>query len=78
MLALAVNVVADVLFIKVLGNVYGAALASVCTLVASTAYGYVALRRYLPLTFRGAVGAAVLELKASSAGLFHKMKLLRL
>jgi len=77
-LALGVNVVADVLFIKALGNVYGAALASVCTLVASTAYGYVALRRYLPLTFRGALGVGLLELKAGSTGLFHKMKLLRL
>jgi len=77
-LALGVNVVADVLFIHVLGSVYGAALASVCTLLVSTTYGYVTLRRYLPLTFRGALGAAVLELKNTSAGLFHKAKLLRL
>ncbi|MCC3155137.1 oligosaccharide flippase family protein [Hymenobacter sp. BT770] len=77
-LALAVNVLADLVCIKLLGNVYGAALASVFTLVASTAYGYVALRRYLPLRFRGALGWGLLELRSSSAGLVHKAKLLRL
>lgn len=77
-LALTVNVLADILCIKLLGNVYGAAVASVFTLVASTVYGYVALRRYLPVNFRGAWGLALAELRSSTAGLFHKARLLRL
>ena len=77
-LALAVNVVADILCIKLLGNVYGAALASVFTLVVSTCYGYVALRRHLPVRFQGAWGLAMTELKTGSIGLFQRMKLLRL
>ncbi|GAB3845975.1 hypothetical protein GCM10028822_05290 [Hymenobacter terrigena] len=74
MLGLAVNVVADIVCIKLLGSVYGAALASTFTLITSTAYGYVALRRYLPITFQGALGLAVQELRNSSAGLLHRLK----
>ncbi|WP_210520370.1 lipopolysaccharide biosynthesis protein [Hymenobacter terricola] len=76
-LALTVNVLADIICIKVMGNIYGAAVASVFTLMASTIYGYVTLHRYLPITFRGTIDLAVFELRESAAFLSHKAKLLR-
>ena len=77
MVALAVNVVADIACIRLLGNVYGAAVASAFTLVASTAYGYLVLRRYLPVQLRGALGPALLELRAAAAALSRKVGLAR-
>ena len=77
-LALTVNIAADILCIKLLGNVYGAAVASIFTLVASTTYGYIVLRRYLPINHLGTWNLARLELKNIGAVFFDKVKLLRL
>lgn len=51
-LALVVNVATDILCIRLTHNIYGAAWASVFTLVASTLYGYFMLRRYLPISLQ--------------------------
>ena len=77
-IALTVNILADILCIKMMGNIYGAAVASMFTLVASTVYGYIVLKRYLPIPFRGTLTLAVIEVKEIAAVLFHKMKLLRM
>lgn len=49
-LCLGINVVTDLVGIGLTHNVYGAAAASIFTLLFAVAYGYYALRRYLPLT----------------------------
>ena len=74
LLALGTNVVADVVCIRLTHSVYGAAWASAFTLVASTLYGYVVLRRYLPINFRGMWGLAILEVRTQLGALFQKPK----
>jgi len=63
-LALAVNVGADVACIHFSHSIYGAAWASVFTLLASTVYGYVVLRRFLPISFRGLPELAAAEVRS--------------
>ncbi|MGY2134567.1 oligosaccharide flippase family protein [Hymenobacter sp. HD11105] len=74
LLALSVNVAADIICIKLTGNVYGAALASVFTLLVSTIYGYLVLGRYLPLRLQSILPRAFEEVVRRGAGLFHKLR----
>jgi O-antigen/teichoic acid export membrane protein len=62
-LALAVNVVADIACIHFTRSIYGAAWASVFTLLASTAYGYFVLRRFIPINFSGVPELAATEIR---------------
>ncbi|TGE28668.1 lipopolysaccharide biosynthesis protein [Hymenobacter metallicola] len=74
LLALAVNVGADIGFIQLTGSVYGATLASVATMLASTVYGYVVLSRYLPLPLGSMLPLALEEILRRGASLFHKLR----
>ena len=76
-LALVVNVVADLIFIHFAKNIYGAALASIITMTASTVYGYVVLRRYLPVSFRGMAGLVVPEVKGQLTAAAQKLRLVK-
>lgn len=60
LIALGVNTLTDIVGIHLLHNVYGAAVASTLTMLASLVYGYIVLRRFLPFSMRG-VGALVKE-----------------
>ncbi|OON67585.1 oligosaccharide flippase family protein [Hymenobacter sp. CRA2] len=73
LLALAVNVAADVLLIRLTGNVYGAALASVLTVLSSLIYGYVVLGRYLPLHLQSMLPLAFDDVLRRGTLLFHKL-----
>lgn len=74
-LALAVNASADVMCIRLTGSVYGAAAASIFTLLASLAYGYWALNKYLPLNFHDTFPLAFSELRTRTDVLFRKARL---
>ena len=74
MLALGVNALADIVCIRLTHSIYGAAWASVFTLVASTAYGYIVLLRYLPINFRGVLGLAIAEVRNQLDNLSKKAK----
>ena len=74
LLALAVNVVADVLLIRLTGNVYGAALASVLTMLTSLGYGYVVLGRYLSLRLQAMLPLALDDARHRAALLLHKLR----
>jgi Na+-driven multidrug efflux pump len=74
LLALSVNVAADIICIKLTGSVYGAALASVFTLLVSTIYGYVVLGRYLPLRLQGILPLALDDVIRRGTVLFQKLR----
>ncbi|RZK98928.1 MAG: hypothetical protein EOO62_25575, partial [Hymenobacter sp.] len=69
MLVLVLNVVTDIIGIHVAHNIYGAAWASVVTLIAGIAYGYWVLLRFLPINFRGIPQLAVAEVREQLAAL---------
>jgi O-antigen/teichoic acid export membrane protein len=73
-LALAVNVVADVACIYFTRNIYGVAAASIITLLASTAYGYFILRRYLPISFSGIPELAAEEVRGRLDGVLRRLR----
>lgn len=73
LLALGVNVAADIICIKLTGSVYGAALASVFTLLVSAVYGYVVLGRYLPLRLQSILPLALDEVVRRGTVLFQKI-----
>jgi O-antigen/teichoic acid export membrane protein len=52
-IALAVNTAGDFVAIHFTHSIYGAAVASALTLLASLLYGYVVLRRFLPFNLQG-------------------------
>ncbi|RZK15564.1 MAG: lipopolysaccharide biosynthesis protein [Flavobacterium sp.] len=52
-LTLIINVVADVIALKLTGNVYGAAVASFITLIFGICFGYFTLRKYLDFNLNG-------------------------
>ncbi|RZK24768.1 MAG: lipopolysaccharide biosynthesis protein [Hymenobacter sp.] len=60
LIALGVNTVTDIVGIHFLQNIYGAAVASTLTMLASLLYGYVVLRRFLPFDLKG-IGGLVKE-----------------
>lgn len=74
LLALGTNVVADVVCIRLTHSVYGAAWASTFTLVVSTIYGYVVLRRFVPVNLQGVWGLATEEVRAQFNARFQKAK----
>jgi len=73
-LALAVNVVADVACIYFTRNIYGVAAASIITLLASTLYVYVVLRRYLPISFSGIPELAVEEVRGRFDSVLRRLR----
>ena len=57
-IALVVNALADFVAIHFTHSIYGAAVASALTMLASLLYGYVVLRRFLPFNLQG-IGSLV-------------------
>ena len=74
LLALAVNVVADIACIHFTHSVYGAAVASIFTLLASTIYGYIVLRRFLPVNFRGLPQLAASEMRGRLGSVRRRLR----
>jgi O-antigen/teichoic acid export membrane protein len=60
-IALVVNALGDFVAIHFTHSIYGAAVASALTLLASLLYGYVVLRRFLPFDLRGVGGLVKTE-----------------
>jgi O-antigen/teichoic acid export membrane protein len=76
-LALAVNVTADIVCIHFMHNIYGAAVASTFTLTASALYGYIVLRRFLPINFKGVGELVATEVKSQATTAAMKLKLVK-
>ncbi|WP_139923574.1 lipopolysaccharide biosynthesis protein [Hymenobacter sp. DG01] len=76
LIALAINTTADILCIKFTGSIYGAAVASAFTLVASLGYGYWVLNKYLPLHYQDTFPLALAEFRSRLDLLFQKVKLI--
>jgi len=70
--SLIVNVIADIIFIKLIGNIYGAAIASFFTLLFSVAFGYFSLRKYLPFRINGIMKLGYYEFKMIVSGFIRK------
>lgn len=51
--SLVINVAADIIAIKIFGNVYSVAAASIFTLLFGVGFGYITLNRYLPYNLNG-------------------------
>ncbi|MBF9236502.1 oligosaccharide flippase family protein [Hymenobacter sp. BT683] len=62
-LMLAVNVVGDVAALLLFGNIYGVAFASLPTGIAGFVFGYVHLKKHLPLSVRGIMSTGMQEIR---------------
>jgi O-antigen/teichoic acid export membrane protein len=62
-LMLAVNVTGDLVGVLVFGNIYGVALASLPTVLAGFVFGYLQLRRFLPVSIRGILRTGLEEVR---------------
>jgi len=60
-LMLAVNVIGDWIGLRLCGNIYGAALASLPTILVGFIFGYLMLKRSLPITIGGILRAGLAE-----------------
>lgn len=74
LIALAVNVAADIVFIRLTGNIYGAALASVLTMLSSLVFGYFTLGRFLPLRLQTMLPLAFDDVLRRGTALFQKLR----
>ena len=72
--SLIVNVVTDIIAIKLFGNIYGVAIASVFTLLFGVAFGFFSLKKFLPFNLSGILRSGYDELKILTAG-FIKARL---
>jgi O-antigen/teichoic acid export membrane protein len=62
-LMLAVNVVGDVTALLVFGNIYGVAVASLPTGITGFTFGYIHLKKHLPLSIRDILSTGFREIK---------------
>ncbi len=73
---LIINVTTDIIALKIVGNVYGAAVASFITLIFGICFGYFTLRKYLPFNFNGVLQLGYEETKLMISNAWRKRSLL--
>jgi O-antigen/teichoic acid export membrane protein len=71
-LTLVINVVTDIIALKLFGNIYGAAVASFCTLTFGVCFGYFTLRKFLPFNINGVLRLGYSESKLLLSGMIRK------
>ncbi len=74
--SLIINVATDILAIKIFGNIYGVAAASIITLLFGVAFGYFTLNKYLPFNLNGVLKLGFIESKSRLATLTRKKPVL--
>lgn len=70
--SLLVNIAADLIFISLIGNIYGVAVASILTVLFSVVFGYIMLRKYLPFKIDGVFKLGFFEFKLIVSGFIRK------
>ena len=70
--SLIINIVTDIIAVKIFGNVYGVAAASIFTLLFGVAFGYITLNKYLPFNLSGVLKLGYAESKTMLSGLIRK------
>ena len=76
-LMLGVNVVGDVIALKLFHNIYGVALASLPTAISGFVFGYLQLKRFLPISLKDIVTTGFVEFKLLFNSLPGKLASLR-
>lgn len=76
-LMLGVNVTGDVLALRLFHNIYGVALASLPTAIAGFVFGYLQLRRFLPISIKDILTTGLTEFKILLSLLLDKLARLR-
>lgn len=71
-LMLAFNVVGDVVAIQLFHSIYGVAIASLPTIVVGFIFGYLKLKKFIPLSIRGILTTGFWEIKFLLARFFSK------
>lgn len=71
-LSLIINIATDILAIKIFGNIYGVASASVITILFGVGFGYITLNKYLPFNLNGVFTLGYSESKAMIYGFIRK------
>jgi O-antigen/teichoic acid export membrane protein len=71
-LTLIINVVTDIIALKIVGNIYGVAVASFITLIFGIGFGYFTLKKYLPLSLKGFLKLGYEEAKILITGALKK------
>jgi hypothetical protein len=75
-LTLIINVVTDIIALKIFGNVYGAAAAGFITLIFGVAFGYFTLKKYLLFNLNDVLQLGYSESKIILTGFIKKRSLL--
>ncbi len=70
---LAVNVVGDVVAIRLFHSIYGVAVASIPTVIVGFVYGYGQLRRFLPLSLRDILATGLTEARLLLAAVLRQV-----
>ncbi len=76
-LMLGVNVVGDVVALKLFHNIYGVALASLPTAITGFVFGYLQLKRFLPISLKDIITTGFIEFKILLSSLLTKLHSLR-
>ena len=72
-LMLGVNVVGDVIVLKLFHNIYGVALASLPTAICGFVFGYLQLRRFLPISIKDIITTGLTEFRSLFGLLLGKL-----
>lgn len=75
-LTLIINIVTDIIALKIFGNVYGAAAASIFTLLFGVSFGYFSLRKHISFTSNGILRLGYTESKSIITGFIRKRSML--
>jgi O-antigen/teichoic acid export membrane protein len=75
-LSLVINVVADIIAIKIFGNIYSVAAISILTLLFGVSFGYITLNKYLPFNLQGLLKLGFAESKSYIYGFIRKKPVL--
>lgn len=70
--SLIINVVTDIIAVKIFGNVYGVAAASIFTLLFGVSFGYITLNKYLPFKLNGVLKLGYAESKTLISNFIRK------
>lgn len=74
-ISLVINIVTDIIAIKVFGNIYGVAAASLITLLFGVTFGYISLNKYLPFKLQGMISLGMMEIKSITSRFRNKSSL---
>lgn len=75
-LSLIINIVTDIIAIKITHSIYGVAAASIITILFGVVFGYITLNKYLPFNLNGVLRSGYVESRALLTSLIKRKTVL--